>query len=316
MVQNEITIVSAFYDIQRENLDDFKRDNTKYFDYFSFWAGLKNNLIVYTTEEYKDKILEIRTKHNLQDKTIVITKPLEEFDKEVLQKIKKTFSEFNQSKGRKNPQNIECISPIYCYLTYLKPYFVCDAINRGITTQKIVWLDFGFNHGGSYFLNKEQFNFKLIEQNGLQEDKINLFCIKQEIKEHIAEIYFNMDVFLIAGLMYANQENWLKFKEYFKEALEAFLSFGIVDDEQVLMVWIYRKYPNEFNIVRCCLWFDSLLNFIPQDISKKLEVKKQKYYKIIKQQMQEKIINKQYATAMKLYCKYVFYKFIKANAVN
>ncbi len=35
-----------------------------------FLAGIKNKMIIYTQENIKEKILDTRKKHNLEDKTI------------------------------------------------------------------------------------------------------------------------------------------------------------------------------------------------------------------------------------------------------
>ncbi|EAJ3617897.1 protein YibB, partial [Campylobacter coli] len=115
-MQKEITIVTAFYNVGRTT-----RSNEQYLSYFDFWAGLKNKVIIYTTDDMKEAILEIRKKHNLEDKTIIITKDLKEFDKENFEKIQETFNNYDQSLNRKHPKNIECNNAMYCYLMYLKP---------------------------------------------------------------------------------------------------------------------------------------------------------------------------------------------------
>ncbi|HEG8190948.1 TPA: protein YibB, partial [Campylobacter coli] len=120
-MQKEITIVTAFYNVGRTT-----RSNEQYLSYFDFWAGLKNKVIIYTTDDMKEANLEIRKKHNLEDKTIIITKDLKEFDKENFEKIQETFNNYDQSLNRKHPKNIECNNAMYCYLMYLKPFFVVD----------------------------------------------------------------------------------------------------------------------------------------------------------------------------------------------
>ena len=153
-MNDEITIVTAFYDIGRGGIKGAERDCDKYIEYFSFWAGLKNRLIIYTSDEFKDKILAVRENLGLKDKTTLIIKELQSFDKEALSKMREVLANYNQSKGRKNPLNIECVSAEYDYVMYCKPFFVCDAIEKGLTSDKMLWLDFGFNHGGSFLLKK------------------------------------------------------------------------------------------------------------------------------------------------------------------
>ncbi|EAJ5696565.1 protein YibB, partial [Campylobacter lari] len=274
-MQNEITIVTAFYNIGRTT-----RSNDQYLSYFDFWSGLNNHVIIYTTEDMKELILEKRKQHYLEGKTTIIVKELNEFDLQTLNKIKETFKIYDQTLHRKNPSNIECASPLYCYLMYLKPFFVCDAIERNLTSENIIWLDFGFNHGDSFFINKNQFDFLLEKQENIINDKINFFSIKDQETNTIPEIYYNMEPFLIGGLIYGSNRAWSSFKKNLYECMQCFLSFNIVDDDQIMFLWCTRNYPQNYNIVRCYEWFDSLFNFIPKEIKNTILFKRKnsQYY--------------------------------------
>ena len=75
-----ITIVTAFFDIGRGRLPKEKhgrvlphyqhRSVDTYFEFFKNLARLKNDLVVYTTEDFVDRIVEIRTSYGLEDKKI------------------------------------------------------------------------------------------------------------------------------------------------------------------------------------------------------------------------------------------------------
>ncbi|EAI1737426.1 protein YibB, partial [Campylobacter coli] len=302
----ELTIVTAFYNVGRTT-----RSNEQYLSYFDFWAGLKNKVIIYTTDDMKESILEIRKKHNLEDKTIIITKDLKEFDEQSLEKIKDTFNKYDQTLNRKNPRNIECNNPLYCYLMYLKPFFVVDAIERNLTGENVMWLDFGFNHGDEFFTNRAQFNFLLEKQEIINEEKINFFSVKEEEYKNIANVYFNMEPFIMGGLIFTKSKNWYIFKEHMKNALNAFLSFGMVDDDQIMYLWCTRNHSNNYKIIRSYEWFDALFNFIPIKIKQKLSFKRKnsKYYKIIKEEIKNSK-NKNLIYKIQLYIKYIYYKFI------
>ncbi|TLD82670.1 protein YibB [Helicobacter sp. MIT 11-5569] len=308
-----MTIVTAFYDIKRENLDDFKRDYTRYYEYFAFWAGVKNPLIVYTTKEHEEAILKIRKAKGLESKTQVIIKPLESFDTSALEKIQKTFKDFDQTQGRKNPQNIECLSAEYCYLMYCKPYFVCDAIERGIVSRQVLWLDFGYNHGGKFYQDSKQFDFLLTPQKNIEHDKINFFSIKDNEKDSIAEIYFNMNVFLIGSLFSGNIQAWIALKEHFKKALEAFTSLNIFDDDQILLVWCYRNFPQNYHVIRTYEWFAALDNFIPKEICQALKrnLKESLPYRQAKAKYKEAFKKRNAAQCLYYGFLYVWYKIFK-----
>ena len=57
-MEKEITIVTAFFNINRQAWKKFERTEEQYFEYFRGWAQLKNTIIVYCeTENMKNKIL-------------------------------------------------------------------------------------------------------------------------------------------------------------------------------------------------------------------------------------------------------------------
>ena len=57
----EITVVTGFFNINRENWKSFDRSAELYFDYFTQWAKLKNKIIVYVeNKELKQKIIDFR----------------------------------------------------------------------------------------------------------------------------------------------------------------------------------------------------------------------------------------------------------------
>ncbi|CBL05387.1 Bacterial protein of unknown function (HtrL_YibB) [Megamonas hypermegale ART12/1] len=62
----DITIVTAYFDINRKNWKGFERSNNDYINYFKFWARIKNNLIVYTSKEFVEDILNIRKNFGLE----------------------------------------------------------------------------------------------------------------------------------------------------------------------------------------------------------------------------------------------------------
>ena len=116
---SEITIITAYFDIER--------DNNKYINYFKFWARIQNNLIIYTSKEFTNTIYSIRKNFGLENKThVVAIDDVFSCDKEIYQRMKKVMSNdillkfhFPKETKRPNAWNVN-----YNYITYLKPYFV------------------------------------------------------------------------------------------------------------------------------------------------------------------------------------------------
>ena len=65
----EITIVTAFFDINRTNMQGFSRSNQKYIDSFRFWAHIQNKIVVYSDEDTIQEVRKIREEYGLLDKT-------------------------------------------------------------------------------------------------------------------------------------------------------------------------------------------------------------------------------------------------------
>ena len=70
------------------------------------------------------------------------------------EKDKKEFLDFHLQ--RKIP---EAISSKYNYIMSIKSWCCAEAVKRGLTTEMVAWLDFGFNYGGRFYKNAEEFNF-------------------------------------------------------------------------------------------------------------------------------------------------------------
>lgn len=128
-----------------------------------------------------------------------------------------------------------------------------------------------------YFSDKTQFNFTLHSDSAILEsvkcDKIHLFSLGKIDSNHLPHILLNgTDNFLIGGLIYGNANAWYKFNERIREALNAFASFQIMDDDQKLHLWVARNYPNECAIYKIDAWFSGLFYFIPAYLREKIKV--------------------------------------------
>lgn len=147
-----------------------------------------------------------------------------------------------------------------------------DSLN-----QSFLWLDFGFNFNGAYFSDKTQFNFALRPDStileSLKNDKIHLFSLGKIDSNHLPHILLNStDNFLIGGLIYGSANAWYRFNGRIREALSAFASFQIMDDDQKLHLWVARNYPNECAIYKIDAWFSGLFYFIPAYLREKIKV--------------------------------------------
>ena len=275
-------IVTAYYKLnlstQSSNSYKAKRTTQTYLDYFSFWARVPNTFIIYTSEDIESEIYAMRERYGLRDKTIVIYKPLESFDSNALDSIRKTFKDYNQSSNRFDPEHPPHTSPEYNYLMYCKSFFVCDALSNPLTQgqnlEQILWLDFGYNLGGNTFLRSEEFDFPFVPQPPLQDSKLNFFALGATDTRALPHILLHgTEHYITGGCMYGGRQAWIKFNSHIQEALKAFVSFNIIDDDQKLFIWCVRNYSDDFYIATIDDWFYALYYFMTESRRKSITTK-------------------------------------------
>ena len=162
-MREEVTIITAFFDIGRGNWQGkMQRSNEKYFEYFEFWARIKNKIVVYTEPQYKQKVLDIRRKYGLLDRTEVIAiENKTELDGEVYKAINQALKNPLAQSFRVEQDHPKVYNPDYNYVTYLKFYFMSQAVKSGFCQNMCAWMDFGYNKGGHFYTNVEDFDYLL-----------------------------------------------------------------------------------------------------------------------------------------------------------
>lgn len=277
------TIITAFYklDLATQSTKSYKAKRTTqtYLEYFSFLSKLQNNFIIYTNEDIDSEIYAMRSLCGLESKTIIIHKDLESFDTKALDSIRKVFKDYNQAADRFDPEHPPHTSPEYNYLMYCKSFFVCDALHNPLTkpylNEQILWLDFGYNFNGAMFVDSNEFDFILIPQAPLIDSKINLFCLGRKDNRALPHILLKgSENFLIGGCLYGSKEAWISFNECMQKALQAFVSFNIMDDDQKLYIWCVRNFPDIFNILYIDDWFNALFYFMEESKRKSVSTTK------------------------------------------
>lgn len=251
MHTEKITIVSAFFDIGRE---DWTQDNgypsylfrtsEKYFEYFQHLATLENEMIIYTSKEYEARIYQIRAEKPTH--VVVVNYP-EDF-KEFYIKIQ-NIQENEEFKKKIAPQeliNPEYWSPNYTLLTNLKAYFVSDAIKKEIVSNDTVaWIDFG------YCRDIETLNGIKEWKYNFEKNKVHMFNLKRipQLTENIVmHAIYNNNVYIIGGVAIASQQKWIEFQKLVYHCQTELLNNKIVDDDQGIYLMSYFKQPELFKL--------------------------------------------------------------------
>jgi protein YibB len=305
---DEITIVTAYFNIGREKWKGYERGDNKYVNYFDFWAKIKNNIIVYTDKNLVNKVYEIREKYGLKEKTKVIAiNNLYDIDVLLYNRMKEVMENeislnFHFHKEIKRPEawNVE-----YNYVTFLKYYFVNKAVIDFNLNGLVSWLDFGFNHGGDLGLTDTN-DFNFCWQYNFSK-KIHLFAVKKiEEKRPIFDIIRNLDTYIMGGIMLAPSYMWGDFYNLARQSIISLLDCGFCDDDQTIALMAYYKNPDLFEIHNVEFWFDGIKNFGGEHF--KFDKKKRivnKRYKDYKYRARILLGDGHYKLAWKYYIKYI-----------
>lgn len=296
---SEITIVTAFFDIGRANWKGFERDKNKYVDYFKFWARIKNKLVVYTDAITAQKVWEIRENYGLRNRTeVIVIDDVNALDKEIFSQIKRVVSVDTFTRFRERPENPESHSAQYNYVTYLKPYFIADAVKKGYADGMIAWVDFGYNHGGEACPHSAEFDFLWKYDFSA---KIHIFATEEIDDMPVFDIVRKMRVYISGGIIVAPALLWQKLADLFRKSVLHLTHCGLADADQTLLVMSYREAPELFEVHAIADWFMVLKEFGAEHLTLK---KVKPLYKQYKKEAKKYLQKKQYKEALHWYLKY------------
>ena len=250
-MSESITLVTAFFNIGRENFKAIPRSDDKYFKYFDFWARLRNNLVVYTQPNCADIIMEIRRNYGLETKTTIIQiDNIYDIEPEIYRNMKNISNDRWFTDFRVLPNATSNIAE-YSYLMLLKSYFLKDAVERGLTCSQVAWIDFGFNHGGSLYNDPKEFDF---EWKYTFDKKIYYFYYQSYDDKPIFEIVRRLSDCIMGCLIIANADLCEEMWRLNKQAMMTINDVGLIDDDQLLHLMSYRSNPGLFELVKSD-WF-------------------------------------------------------------
>jgi len=253
-IMSEITLVTAFFDIGRDKFVSIPRANDKYFEYFRFWSRIKNNLIVYTDSVNEDRVLQIRREFHLEDRTtVIVIDDIYDIEPEILSNVTDVAKNSHFLDFRLH-RNATSNSAKYSYLMLLKSWFLADAVKKKLTAKTVAWIDFGFNHGGKVYTKSEEFDFTWEYDFS---EKIQLFYYGEYDDKPIFEIVRRLNDCLMGPLFVLPADLCHEFFELNKESMSILNSVGLIDDDQLLMMFSYRRKPEIFELHKSS-WFLAL----------------------------------------------------------
>ena len=247
-MNEEITIITGFFDCGRGEHELQARTNEIYFEE---WARIRNRMIIYVAPQDKERVLKIREDFGLGKQTVIVTvEDIWSIEPDILKRmyVIDTSSEFR--KWRSRPEDISN-DPKYSYITFMRFWFLKDAYERGICKGQVAWVDFGWNHGGAVFSDKNDFNF---EWRYSFSDKINVFSLADLDKYPGIIQLQNMEDTIMAGLFVLPAEKSIELYSMITESIQALFSLDCYDDDQMYLRMAVKRHQEEFE-VHISSWF-------------------------------------------------------------
>lgn len=281
----KITIITAYFDIGRGSMKNFERTTNDYFDYFTKWAKLKNNLVVFVeNEKLKKEVLNFREKIGLLDKTtVVVIEDIISLAPDIYKNIRKAISNEILLKYRLRPQSPDSNNSLYNYVMILKAWCIAYTANELKVEGQLAWIDFGFNHGGTVFSLESNFNIMWEYDFG---EKITLFNLQPLDDRPIFDIIFSMDTYIMGSIIIVPDKLASIFWELAQYCTKILSEVGISDDDQIIWLMSCRMKPDFFDIKKVSGWHtalkeygcaDLVLKKIHKDNKLKLILRKVKY---------------------------------------
>ena len=240
---DNIVIVSAFFSIGRDNFKKIPRTNNQYVEYFKRWARIQNELIFFCEDkEFGDVVLDIRDSFGLKEKTkIIVFDNILKLENDLYKKMEliendKYYQDFRVDKDF--PEN----KAIYNYVMFMKHFCVHEALKYLDKEANLVWIDFGYEHGGKAFKSEESYNF---EWKYDFNDKVNIFHLKDIDKRPMFEICRTVHPDNMMGSPFVVPSTLAE--EFYDLVLKSYYMlayFGLMDDDQLYLLWAYRQRPD------------------------------------------------------------------------
>lgn len=242
----ELTIVTAFFDVGRGEFSASSRSNDNYLEYFKGWARIRNKLIVYTDAVMAKKVMKVREDFGLKERThIEIVEDYIDIDRNLYEKMLQvskdsTFLNFRYC------DNTCDNNAKYDFVMLLKAWCISDAVQKKLASGNIAWLDFGFNKGGAVYTDPLEFDF--LWSYDFPKDKVTLFSLKEDDHKPIFKVVQSYEVYVMGGYMIVPDHLALTFWNDIKEAMNTLLDVGFLDDDQTLLLMVSRMHSERYNV--------------------------------------------------------------------
>lgn len=248
---NPVTIVTAFFDIQRDKKGD-GRTVEEYKSWIKHTLQLNCNLFIVTEEKFKDFFLENR---NPSYNTYIVIMEFKDLYFYKYYDLMKQIIESDEYKKKiAYPTRVECVLPEYNIIQYSKFHCLKLAIDKNpFESENFFWLD----AGASRFFSNIDISRQFPSESGLQ-------LIKQSQDKFICQCRPDLDSYpfdntfiwkadnLIYGGMFGGTPKIIDFVFFHLDHVfsQIMLLAGNVNNEQLALAIIFKASPGAFAICK------------------------------------------------------------------
>lgn len=247
------TVVTAFFDIQRETRGDGRRLE-EYLEWIKHTLQLNCNLYIITESRFIDFMKATRPAE-YHHKTVFNVDTLDNamFNK-YLPRMREIINNPEYKSRIMHPNRVECTLPEYNVIQYSKFGWLLDAIQENpFQSDVFFWMDIGISRFfESMDLSLEYPNLQTLERL-LSRNRDGLIIQKRWDLETfpLDDKFIWRSDNLLKGGMFGGTSKCIKRMNDCIDLIfqEEMLDKGCVNNEQIAITLVYNKYPNNFNLV-------------------------------------------------------------------
>jgi protein YibB len=250
-MKNPVTLVTAYFNIGRDDFKLVPRSEERYFEEFRFWARIQNPIIVFVEPRCAERVREIRAEFGLEDRTTIIEiGDIFSIQPGIRARMVDAASSSEFRDFRIMPDATSGIAD-YSYLMLLKSWFIHQASTHVPSATTLAWIDFSYNRGGRYYSHPQDFDFELTLE---PLERVVLFTMAEYDDRPIFEIVRQLSDCITGGFYLVPVEQARFLWESTLRQIDKLLSVGFIDDDQLILLMSYRESPDRFEIRRSD-WF-------------------------------------------------------------
>lgn len=261
-MNNDITIVTAFFDIGRGDWTEdkgfphyLKRTTDTYFDRFSTLAKLENEMFVFTSRDMIDRVADIRG----DLPTTIFEFQLDSEAEDLRERIELVYAtpDYMRLIHPKQRANPEYWNADYVIINLFKSTFACMASVQA-KNDMLAWLDFGYCRTTDDIYGVKHWRYPFDPK------FIHMFKLKDYVPgTTIHQLIANNDVHITGPCIIASKQMWKELEFLVLEGVKELLKNFLIDDDQLFLLLAYLSRPELFQLhqVTADNWFTVFRDF-------------------------------------------------------